>query len=368
MRSCDGPARTRLTTAPRPTRRHAALFLLGALLSSLVTVGPGHFGITKVSASSAYESAVLADSPSAYYRLGESSGSTAADDSGNGNSATYGTGVTYGDTGALSGDSDTAIHQDGSHTPVTGSDSWTPTGHSGWTADGWVKSSSSSAALVLWGADTSTNQFMQLYESDAHHLQVSWSAGVDTFTTTADLSDANWHYLAWTSDGTTLDAMSMATQRSTTPTPGPRSSTLSLAHGGSGAWQIGVRAYTPSYDDVALYPSTLTAARINAHWAAGIAATNSSPSDTGGAYKTAVLPTVPPPTTGSMRRRAGPSPTTSRDTATTRPMARASRTARAAGCSEPRTTPSTAMAPTRPSPDRTRGRPRATRAGPSKDG
>jgi RHS repeat-associated protein len=269
-------------------RRHGALFLLGAILTSLVTIGPGHFGATKVSASSAYESAVLADSPSAYYRLGESSGTTAADDSGNGNDATYGTGVTYGVTGALSGDSDTAIHGDGTHTAVTGSDSWTPTGHSSWTADGWVKTSATPANFVLWG-NTNTNQFMQLYELDASHVRATWSAGVDTFTTTANLGDGNWHYLAWTSDGTTLDAYVDGNAAEWDTHSGSSLSSLSLAHGGAGAWQIGGGSGTPSYDEVGVYPSALTAAKINAHWAAGIAASNSSPSDTNGAYKTAVL-------------------------------------------------------------------------------
>ena len=53
---------------------------------------------------SAYDTAVLADSPVAFYKLSESSGANAADSSGNGSTGTYsGTGVTLQQTGPLTG-------------------------------------------------------------------------------------------------------------------------------------------------------------------------------------------------------------------------------------------------------------------------
>ena len=61
----------------------------------------------------AYRSQVLADEPLAYWRLGEPSGTSAADASGNGNTGTYGGSPTLGATGALAGDTDTATSFDG---------------------------------------------------------------------------------------------------------------------------------------------------------------------------------------------------------------------------------------------------------------
>ena len=61
-----------------------------------------------------YRDAVLADSPAAYWRLGEASGTTAADTSGNGRTGTYVNTPTLGAAGALSGDSNTAVGFDGS--------------------------------------------------------------------------------------------------------------------------------------------------------------------------------------------------------------------------------------------------------------
>lgn len=56
-----------------------------------------------------YPNEVIADSPFAYYRLGELSGTTAIDSSGNGNNGTYTNGVVLGEAGAIQDDPNTAI-------------------------------------------------------------------------------------------------------------------------------------------------------------------------------------------------------------------------------------------------------------------
>ena len=79
---------------------------------------------------SAYEDAVKADSPSLYFRLGESSGPTAEDSSGNGNDGTYQNSPTLGAAGLLTDDPDTAVvfeesnseHITTSYLPPTGTD------------------------------------------------------------------------------------------------------------------------------------------------------------------------------------------------------------------------------------------------------
>jgi hypothetical protein len=60
-------------------------------------------------AASAYSAAVLADSPLAYYRLGEASGTTMTDSSGNSRNGTYAGSPTLGAPGLVTGDSDTAV-------------------------------------------------------------------------------------------------------------------------------------------------------------------------------------------------------------------------------------------------------------------
>lgn len=61
----------------------------------------------------------MGDGPVAYWRLGESSGTNAADSSGNGLNGTYTGGVTLGQPGALVDDANTAVAFNGSTGYVT---------------------------------------------------------------------------------------------------------------------------------------------------------------------------------------------------------------------------------------------------------
>src|SRR5262249_45597657 len=140
-------------------------------LGSLVLLGAVAVLVAKpAAATNTYETAVKADSPAAFYLLNESSGATAADDSGNSHNATYNTGVTYGVSGGTGDTGNTAIHGDGTNTPVTGGDSFVPTGNGAWSLEGWVKSSSSSAKMLAsWGDPCCNGKAVYLYMSDATH-------------------------------------------------------------------------------------------------------------------------------------------------------------------------------------------------------
>src|SRR5207245_2214784 len=85
-------------------------FVTPAFVISLVfgIAGQAISPATSLAASSAYSTAVLSDQPGAYWRLGETSGSTAADASGKGHTGWL-LGVSGGATGALVGDADTAF-------------------------------------------------------------------------------------------------------------------------------------------------------------------------------------------------------------------------------------------------------------------
>ena len=56
-----------------------------------------------------YSEVILADSPVGYWRLGESSGTSAADATGNGNTGTYTDSYTLAQTGDIAGDTDKAV-------------------------------------------------------------------------------------------------------------------------------------------------------------------------------------------------------------------------------------------------------------------
>src|SRR5438128_6400185 len=81
----------------------------------LLVLGTAVAVVPRASAGVGYSAVILADNPLGYWRLGESDPSQPAKDaSGNGNDGTYNLGVTVGQPGAISRDSDTAVQFDGS--------------------------------------------------------------------------------------------------------------------------------------------------------------------------------------------------------------------------------------------------------------
>src|SRR5215469_15882953 len=83
--------------------RLTSTLLIAFCFSSLYAASPSN-----------YEAAVLSDHPAAYYRLGETSGTTAVDSSGNGHNGAYSGGVTFGQPGPLFIDPVSSVAFDGS--------------------------------------------------------------------------------------------------------------------------------------------------------------------------------------------------------------------------------------------------------------
>ena len=86
-----------------------------------------------------YRDEILADNPLAYYRLGESSGTVASDETGNGHTGTY-VAVMQGVPGALASDPNTAVSivkADTSHVAL--SDRLTVSGRGAFSIEAWIK-------------------------------------------------------------------------------------------------------------------------------------------------------------------------------------------------------------------------------------
>ena len=95
---------------------------------------------------SSYSATTIADDPVGYWRLGESSGSTAYDASGYGNNGTY-SNVTLGGPSAIgssNGEVDTGTTYNGTSSKVTVSSSYSLNPRSALTVEGWIKPASSS--------------------------------------------------------------------------------------------------------------------------------------------------------------------------------------------------------------------------------
>ena len=96
---------------------------------------------------SAYRDAVMADSPRAYWRLGEQSGTTAADETGN-SPGLYKNGVTFGRPGAVRNSVDTASLFDGVDDQVSVGDTPFLDVTTAVTIEAWVKRVASAFAPI----------------------------------------------------------------------------------------------------------------------------------------------------------------------------------------------------------------------------
>lgn len=105
----------RLFSGVLPVLSVAVADYLGARRSarSMTPLDPAWHKVAALYDASAHSSAVLALNPAAYWRFGESAGTTATDASGNARHGTYGQGPTLGVAGLLTGDADTAVRFDG---------------------------------------------------------------------------------------------------------------------------------------------------------------------------------------------------------------------------------------------------------------
>lgn len=240
-----------------------------------------------------YSAEVLADSPVAYLRLGEASGTTAADASGNANTGTYVASPTLGVAGAIS-DGDTAasfVAASSQYVSATLTAVGAALGTSTWEC--WVKSTAT-ADGGLYG--TVNAGFTTMFQLRLNRNTGSLSAGSiaifvrdqagKQLTGTCNVSgmfDGAWHHLVVQPHGSEnvigvyLDGVAQ-TLTYTTSSGGLPGNGSSFSFGQSvmfAAVNSGGPAVpaTVALDEVAVYSTRLTAARIAAHYAAATAST-----------------------------------------------------------------------------------------------
>jgi hypothetical protein len=203
---------------------------------------------------------VLADGPSAYYRLGDATTSLLADSSGKGRPGVYNASqVTLGVPGAISGDSDTAVTGTGGEIGTASAS--LPVEQQPRTVTAWVQTTyGGQQYLAGWGSVSNSEGFSVGF--GANDIYVDEVGNTLTFATTATISNGSWHQIAVTATATSatayLDGTSLGTQSwpaSLDTAPGP----LQI---GAAAW--GYSGIDGTLDELAIFPSVLPAAKIAA--------------------------------------------------------------------------------------------------------
>lgn len=208
-----------------------------------------------------YSATVLADSPLAYWRLGESPGATSlADATGNGHgfTALHGT-YTLGSTGLISGDSDTAVSWSNGYADAPSSAPADPlTGD--FAIEFWMRSNASGNIVPFTGATGATYTWqsgtqIQLYLSD-----------LAAHTSAASVYDNLIHHIVFTRESGSLKCY---VDGALDTNFGSVSANCFFSSLSLGAYTGGLYNFTGTLDEVAVYGAALSSVRVAAHHTAG---------------------------------------------------------------------------------------------------
>lgn len=239
----------------------------------------GNGVVKSTAAGGSYRQAVNQDSPHAYWRLDEASGTTIASSTGTG-SGLYAPGVTLGQPGVVDGNS--AIGEanggwSGAVSPLNGFAHGTTPGDSDFTVETWMKTPSTALEYAFqWGAGTAYASvgrldggfpFVALFSDSSAPKGIIVRSGVP-------IADNEWHHVAfrYTGSGNAGGIQIWVDGQETTKVV--LRDDLAGPFASNGATTFVAAAGGPSYlDELAIYTSALDPARIKAHHAAALGAT-----------------------------------------------------------------------------------------------
>lgn len=227
-----------------------------------------------------YSATVAADSPSAFWQLGESSGTTAADSSNGGSySGTYQNSPTLDTAGALAGSSAGSVTLNGTNQYVSVPSGFSMFGgSSGFTIEGWVKPTTANSwtGLMDFGNGAPSDNVDLTNGSSGRDLTLCIDNGTNgtCFAAPNVITENVWQYIAAAfvpngSGGGTVTLYLNGTMVNTgTIGYAPTSVTRTHNYIGKSNWSS-APYFQGSIQDVAIYPSALSLTRIVAHYDVG---------------------------------------------------------------------------------------------------
>ena len=229
-----------------------------------------------------YAAAVNATNPELYWRLGESSGTTAVDSSTSGKDGTYVAGTTLGAAGSPASGPGTAVTFNGTNGVVLDKESWTnPQTYS---AELWFKTTSTKGGKLIGFGNAVTGLSgaydRQVVMLSTGRLQFGTNGAVRSLAETpAAYNNGQWHHVVATQGAEGMNLYVDGAKVASNPATDAQNYT--------GWWRVGgdrtFGGTTSNYiagdlDEVAVYATALTAAQVRSHYeAAGFATTNQAP-------------------------------------------------------------------------------------------
>jgi RHS repeat-associated protein len=227
-------------------------------------------------AANAYEDAVLASSPSAYWHLDETQGPSAADASGSNRNGTYYTsGVTYAVQGALTPPGLAASFASQGQGFVNVGDTLDFVGRAPFSLEAWVKpdalDTNGRRVIAKESTDFQTAYLLYVRSNGIGFNRRALGVDDNTFCTVA-LPTTSFSHLAATYDGATLRIYlngSLCSQNGSTRDLVDHAGPLRIARASATAL---MSYFNGAIDEPAVYSTALSAATVSAHYAARTAA------------------------------------------------------------------------------------------------
>lgn len=211
---------------------------------------------------SAYSDLILSHgSLRAYYRLGEASGTTLSDSGPNALNGTYGPSMTYGASGALANDTDTAVTFPGNQNASVADNNALDLGDGPLTLECWARRSATQDAPQVLVTKNATSGY-RLNFTAANAVALAREGGTPVATSSVTITDTTtWHHLVVTKNGSArkvyvdgVDVTVLGTNATLTD------NTASLLIGPT---------FPGSLDEIAIYGAVLSPAEVLDHYEVG---------------------------------------------------------------------------------------------------
>ncbi|MDB4956978.1 MAG: Autotransporter adhesin [Myxococcales bacterium] len=231
--------------------------------------------VSSPDAATGYVATVLADRPLGYFRLGESSGVTAADQIENGPPGLVVGNVRYGQIGALATDPDTAVGIDGVNGAVEAGSSFDFSANAPFSLECWVKPAAFDAGfhtlVSRWLAPPNNVGYNLYYQAEVvRFAREDASIGAYDATMYTGLVAEVYSHVVATYDGQTIALYINGRQYS-------QAASLTALRDLPLTFMIGASNNDPAtaplnglIDEVAIYGTALAPTQVAAHYAAGI--------------------------------------------------------------------------------------------------
>ncbi len=261
------------TTSPYDSFTYSAPGTYQATVTVTDRYGMTDTATVPVSVDTQYGTAVRADSPLSWYRLGEAPGATVAVDQIGARNGSYSGPVVLGVSGATPSDSDTAARFDGLHAGVSlpapasaigtnfSIEAWVRTTHADKSA--WIVTATKGTAVrAAIASDTKTGGSLRflLHDDTTHTLTITANVAID---------NGSYHYVVAERSGSTLYLYVDGALAATKALP-KTFGTVTVDHASIGAKPVAGKAkftagFTGDIDEVAFYGQALTPTQMASH-------------------------------------------------------------------------------------------------------